>query len=67
VHASSLGYFELWFGVMGVLLIACARRNMALEVPGRGAGVNRRATWPARFGTGLSLTGIAVVVGRVHL
>jgi hypothetical protein len=62
---ANLGYFELWFGVMGVLLIACARRNKAQEVLGRGAGANRRATWPARFGTGLSLTGIAVVVWGV--
>ncbi len=62
---ANLGYFELWFGVMGVLLIACARRNKALEVLRRGAGADRRATWPARFGIGLSLTGIAVVVWGV--
>ena len=34
-------------------------------MPGPGAGPDRRATWPARFGTGLSLTGIAVVVWGV--
>ena len=44
---ANLGYFELWFGIMGVLLIACARRNKALEVPRTGAGPDRRATWPA--------------------
>lgn len=61
---ANLGYFELWFGVMGVLLIACARRDKTLEMLRLGPG-RRRSPWQARFGTTLSLAGIAVVVWGV--
>lgn len=58
---ANLGYFELWFGVMGVLLIACARRHRTLSTR-----TGQQPTTPARrLGTGLSLAGIAVVVWGV--
>ncbi len=62
---ANLGYFELWFGVMAVLLIACARRDKALETLRLDPGRRRRSSWPVRLGTTLSLTGIATVVWGV--
>lgn len=58
---ANIGYFELWFGVMGVLLIACARRNRALE------RVQRRLRAPsaARLANVLILAGIATVIWGV--
>ena len=59
---ANLAYFELWFGVMGVLLIACARRSEALDtLRGRPLPLTRTARW----GTGLCLTGVAVVIWGV--
>ncbi|HEU5006372.1 MAG TPA: hypothetical protein VFT67_05345 [Jatrophihabitantaceae bacterium] len=59
---ANLAYFELWFGVMGVLLVLCARRDRALEaLRGRPMPLTRTA----RLGTGLSLAGIGVVVWGV--
>jgi hypothetical protein len=47
---------------MGVLLIACARRSEALDMlRGRPLPLTRTARW----GTGLCLTGVAVVIGGV--
>lgn len=59
---ANLGYFELWFGVMGVLLIGCARRNRTLSAR---TGQQQPASPVRRLGTGLSLAGIAVVVWGV--
>jgi hypothetical protein len=56
---ANLGYFELWFGVMGGLLIVCARRNKALEVL---RGRPPRATAVDRIGSVLCLAGVAVTV-----
>ena len=58
---ANLGYLELWFGVMGALLIVCARRSAAVErlrprLPMRPA---RRA------GLALSLAGILLVLWGV--
>jgi hypothetical protein len=61
---ANLGYFELWFAVMGVLLIACARRNKALQVL-RGTTGRGRPSVAARVGTALSLAGIATVIWGV--
>lgn len=61
---ANLGYFELWFGVMGLLLIACARRDKALQVL-RGTTVRTRPSVPVRVGTALSLTGMATVIWGV--
>jgi hypothetical protein len=58
---ANLGYFELWFGVMGVLLIACARRSKASTIV-------RRPLRPSRtdqVSTALILAGIAVVLWGV--
>lgn len=62
---ANLSYFELWFGVMGLLLIACARRHRRLERARPGAAPQVRSRWPRRIGTGLSLAGVAVVVWGV--
>jgi hypothetical protein len=61
---ANLGYFELWFAVMGVLLIACARRDKALQVL-RGPTVRARSSVAAQGGTALTLAGIATVVWGV--
>lgn len=58
---ANLGYFELWFGVMGVLLIACARRSRALDTLRR--PLRRSRTDLAS--TALILAGIAVVLWGV--
>lgn len=59
---ANLGYFELWFGVMGVLLLVCARRHRRLElVRGRPLPL----TWAERTATALCLAGIAVIVWGV--
>lgn len=58
---ANLGYFELWFGVMGVLLIACARRSRALDTLRR--PLRRSRTELAS--TALILAGIAVVLWGV--
>jgi hypothetical protein len=58
---ANLGYFELWFGVMGVLLIACARRSKALDTVRRPL----RPTRSDRMSTALILAGIAVVLWGV--
>jgi hypothetical protein len=61
---ANLGYFELWFALMGVLLIACARRDKALHVL-RGATGRARSSVAARLGTAFSLAGIATVIWGV--
>ena len=55
---ANLGYFELWFGVIGALLIVCARRSAAIE------GLRPRLPMrPARrVGLALSLGGILLVL-----
>jgi hypothetical protein len=58
---ANLGYFELWFGVMGLLLLACARRDKALDTVRRPL----RATGTDRVSTGLVLAGIATVIWGV--
>lgn len=58
---ANLGYFELWFGVMGLLLILCARRSKSLELSTEHRAVNTRS----RAGTALSLIGIAIVLWGV--
>lgn len=60
---ANLGYFELWFAVMGVLLIACARRDKALQVL-RGTGRGRPSV-AVRVGTALTLAGTATVIWGV--
>jgi len=60
---ANLGYFELWFGVMGVLLIACARRNRDVEPVHR----HNRAPGASRLADALTLAGIATVVGGVFM
>lgn len=55
---ANVGYFELWFGVMGVLLLACARRNRVLEP----TGPDRRLSARARVATVLVLAGTATVL-----
>ncbi|MEO6880393.1 MAG: hypothetical protein ABI181_05480 [Mycobacteriaceae bacterium] len=58
---ANLSYFELWFGVMGMLLIGCARRT-----PTRSRRTDQQRATPARrLGTGVSLAGVAVVVWGV--
>lgn len=52
----NLGYFELWFGVMGVLLIVLALRT-------RDTGTGSPA--PSRAGTALVLAGVGTVVWGV--
>ncbi len=59
---ANLGYFELWFGLMGVVLIVCARRHRTLASR---IGHHQPTTPARRLGTGLSLAGIAVVVWGV--
>jgi hypothetical protein len=59
---ANLGYFELWFAVMGVLLIACARRDKALQVL---RGGRARPSVAVRVGTALALAGIATVIWGV--
>jgi hypothetical protein len=58
---ANLGYFELWFGVMGVLLVACARRSKALATVRR----PRPPTRTDRLSTALILAGIALVLWGV--
>jgi hypothetical protein len=58
---ANLGYFELWFGVMGVLLIGCAQRSRALDTVRRPL----RPTRTDRVSTALTLAGIAVVLWGV--
>jgi hypothetical protein len=59
---ANLGYLELWFAVMGVLLIACARRDKALSVL---RTTRARSSARVRIGTTLCLAGIAIVVWGV--
>ncbi len=61
---ANLGYFELWFAVMGVLLIACARQDKALQVV-RGTTGRARPSIAVRVGTALNLAGIATVIWGV--
>ena len=61
---ANLGYFELWFAVMGVLLIACARRDKALQLL-RGPTGRARTSVAVRVGTALSLAGIATLIWGV--
>lgn len=58
---ANLGYFELWFGVMGVLLIVCARRSKSVER----RVIQLRADGPRHAGTALSLAGIGLVIWGV--
>lgn len=58
---ANLGYFELWFGVMGVLLLACARRNRAIGLVQR----HLRVTNMARLANAVILAGIATVIWGV--
>jgi hypothetical protein len=60
---ANLGYFELWFAIMGVLLIACARRDKTRQV--LSGTTPRRPSAPARVGTALTLAGIGTVVWGV--
>ncbi|HEY2238476.1 MAG TPA: hypothetical protein VGI21_06785 [Streptosporangiaceae bacterium] len=58
---ANLGYFELWFGVMGALLIICAMRSAALD---------RLSPRPPvrpirRVGIAASLAGLAVLLWGV--
>lgn len=53
---ANLGYFELWFGVMGVLLIVLALRTRGIETGDRA---------PSRAGTALVLAGVGTVVWGV--
>lgn len=61
---ANLGYFELWFAVMGVLLIVCARRDKALQVLRRTTGRGRPSI-AVRVGTALTLAGVGTVVWGV--
>lgn len=56
---ANVGYFELWFGVMGLLLLACARRDKA----SRGAGLSGAALSGGPLG-GAALRGAALSGGR---
>ena len=63
---ANLGYFELWFAVMGVLLIACARARQGTRTVTRPTARARLVA--VRVGTALSLAGIATAhLGRVHV
>ncbi|PZS35905.1 MAG: hypothetical protein DLM58_02880 [Pseudonocardiales bacterium] len=55
---ANLGYFELWFGVMGVLLILCAQRSRARQRRVEHVPIS---LW-GRVGTALTLAGLATVV-----
>ena len=61
---ANLGYFELWFAVMGILLIACARRDKALHVL-RGTTGRARPSAAVRVGTALTLAGVVTVMWGV--
>jgi hypothetical protein len=56
---ANVAYFELWFGVMGALLILAARRHRASSAR------DARLTPRERVGTGVSLAGILVVLWGV--
>lgn len=70
---ANLGYFELWFGVMGLLLIACARRDKALRGGSsphdgsspHGAAGRAASSLAGRAGAAVSLAGIAIVIWGV--
>lgn len=55
---ANLGYFELWFGVMGVLLIVCAQRSRARQR----LVEHTPASSLLRVATVLTLAGLAAVV-----
>lgn len=54
----NIGYFELWFGVMGLVLILCALRTRASEPV-------VVSSWPRTAGTALTLAGVATVIWGV--
>lgn len=58
---ANLAYFELWFGVMGVLLIVCAQRSRRRE---RLSERRPISAW-RRVGTVFTLAGLATVVWGV--
>lgn len=58
---ANLGYFELWFGVMGALLIACSLRSRAADRQRPQSPMSLRR----RIGLTLSLAGIAIVLWGV--
>jgi hypothetical protein len=63
----NVGYFELWFGVMGVLLLACVRRNRVLEPSERHGALapgerHRRRPGATGVATALMLAGAATVL-----
>jgi len=58
---ANVGYFEPWFGVMGLLLIACARRSRSRE---RAAAPAAVSSW-RRAGMALTVIGLTTVLWGV--